>query len=71
MSKWSGKLGGIGEDNSYAATFGERGVGAKAQAKLGVVRGKGFTREKNKMKRQAVYRGGQIDLGSNSVKFDD
>ena len=71
LAKWSGKLGGIGEDNSYAATFGDAGVGAKAQSVLGQVRGKGFTKGKNKFKKQALYRGGRIDLGSNSIKFDE
>lgn len=56
-------------NNSYAATFGEDGWGAKAQKVLGAVRGKDFTREKNKKKR-SNYRGGAIDMGSNSIKFE-
>jgi hypothetical protein len=44
--------------------------GGKASRDLIVVRGKDFTREKNKKKR-AVYKGGDIDLGVNSIKFDD
>ena len=43
--------------------------GAKAQSILGQTRGKGFTKEKNKGKKKAFYRGGTIDFGSNSIKF--
>lgn len=56
-------------NNSYEATFGNDGWGFKAQQKLSQVKGKDFTREKNKKKR-SNYRGGAIDLGSNSIKFD-
>lgn len=65
-----GKLKGIGQDNSYAAVFGDGGYGAKAQQKLGVVRGKGFRAEKTKAKRATFYRGGTIDGAVNSVRFD-
>jgi hypothetical protein len=51
VDAWTGKLPGIGVDNSYAGTFGAAGYGAKAQEKLGVTRGKGFTKEKNKARR--------------------
>ncbi|RLO01049.1 hypothetical protein DYB28_008119, partial [Aphanomyces astaci] len=57
-------------DNSYAATFGEDGVGSKANTVLLKVRGKDFTREKNKKKR-STYLCGAIDLGSNSFKYTD
>jgi len=56
-------------DNTYEGTFGSEGVGAKAQAKLGLVRGKRFVAEKNKRKR-STYLGGAIDNASNSVKFE-
>jgi nucleolin len=69
-SEWLGKLGGIGQDNSYAATFGDGGYGAKAQQKLGVTRGKGFRAEKTKAKRGS-YRGGAIDGAVNSIKFEE
>ncbi len=70
VAEWTGKLAGIGADNSYKGTFGEGGYGAKAQEKLGVTRGKGFTKEKNKAKRGS-YRGGLIDANQTaSIKFD-
>ena len=69
-SEWLGKLAGIGQDNSYAATFGDGGYGAKAQQKLGVTRGKGFRAEKTKAKRGS-YRGGAIDGAVNSIKFEE
>ena len=50
--------------------MGATDYGAKGSAKLLVVRGKDFRHEKTKQKR-AVYRGGEIDLGVNSIKFDD
>jgi hypothetical protein len=47
------------------------GWGARANADLIKVKGKGFTREKNKKKRGA-YRGGAIEThASYSIKFDD
>ena len=55
-------------DNTYkgaAGTWGE-----KANEKLGRVRGKDFTKNKNKMKRGS-YRGGSITLESGSYKFQD
>jgi hypothetical protein len=57
-------------DNSYKV--GEvGGWGARANADLIKVKGKGFTREKNKKKRGA-YRGGAIEThASYSIKFDD
>ncbi|KAK3137011.1 hypothetical protein QOZ80_5BG0446500 [Eleusine coracana subsp. coracana] len=59
------------QDNSYWAKGGaETGYGAKAQEVLGQVRGRGFRHEKTKKKR-GTYRGGQIDLGTHSIKFDN
>lgn len=55
-------------DNSYAGTFGQDGVGRKANDTLVKVRGKDFTREKNKKKR-STYLGGAISMSSNSFKF--
>ena len=46
------------------------GYGAKAEEVLGAVRGKNFRHEKTKKKRGS-YRGGAIDFGVNSIKFDD
>ena len=48
-----------GSENSY---------GFKAHQDLIVTRGKGFQKEKNK-KKKGSYRGGAIDMGSHSVKF--
>lgn len=42
--------------------------GLKAQEDLGVVKGKDFKHAKTKKKR-GTYKGGEIDLGVNSVKF--
>eukprot|EP00884_Botryococcus_braunii_P006439 jgi/Botrbrau1/15797/Bobra.4_1s0148.1 len=57
-------------DNSYTATFGESGWGAKAEAVLGSVRGKNFRHEKTKKKRGS-YRGGAISPDAvHSFKFD-
>lgn len=68
-SQWLGKKGSW--NNSYEATFGDAGWGAKAQAVLGQVRGKDFRHEKTKKKRGS-YRGGAIDSGAVcSYKFDD
>ncbi|PAN21882.1 hypothetical protein PAHAL_3G497200 [Panicum hallii] len=59
------------QDNSYWAKGGaETGYGAKAQEVLGQVRGRGFRHEKTKKKR-GTYRGGQIDLQTHSIKFDN
>ena len=58
------------KDNSYEGTYGAGGWGARASAKLGKVRGKDFRHEKTKKKRGG-YRGGAVDLGSNSIKFAD
>ncbi|KAK9451177.1 SRP40, C-terminal domain-containing protein [Limtongia smithiae] len=55
------------QDNSYrgaAGTWGEI-----ANEKLGAVRGKDFTKNKNKMKRGS-YRGGTIGMQSGSYKFE-
>lgn len=55
-------------DNTYkgaAGTWGEM-----ANEKLGKVRGKDFTKNKNKMKRGG-YRGGTITMESGSYKFQD
>ncbi|KAK9869038.1 hypothetical protein WJX84_005211 [Apatococcus fuscideae] len=65
--EWIGQKGAI--DNSYQATFGEDGWGAKAQQVLGQVRGKDFRHEKTKKKR-GTYKGGQIDFKVNSFKYD-
>lgn len=66
--EWLGKTGSW--NNSYNATFGEAGWGARAQAVLGTVRGKDFRHEKTKKKRGS-YRGGLIDSGAvASYKFD-
>ena len=56
------------QDNTYkgaAGTWGE-----KASEKLLQVRGKDFTKNKNKMKRGS-YKGGSITLASGSYKFED
>ena len=58
------------EDNSYEKQFGAGGYGAKASEKLVTVRGKDFRHEKTKKKRGS-YRGGEIDVGSNSFKYAD
>ncbi|RLN28207.1 suppressor protein SRP40 [Panicum miliaceum] len=59
------------QDNSYWAKGGaETGYGAKAQEVLGQVRGRGFRQEKTKKKR-GTYRGGQIDLQTHSIKFEN
>ena len=66
--EWLGKKGAW--DNSYEATFGGDGWGAKAQAVLGAVRGKDFRHEKTKKKRGS-YKGGAIDPAARcSYKFD-
>jgi hypothetical protein len=66
---WSKEIIGGLEDNSYAGQFGVDGYGAKASEKLLTVRGKDFRHEKTKKKRGS-YRGGEIDQGSNSFKYD-
>jgi uncharacterized protein YPO0396 len=58
VDEWMGKKGSW--DNTYEGTFGEGGVGWKAQAVLGQVKGDRFRHEKNKRKR-STYRGGLID----------
>ncbi|KAJ1266378.1 hypothetical protein BS78_08G146600 [Paspalum vaginatum] len=59
------------QDNSYWAKGGaDSGYGAKAQEVLGQVRGRGFRHEKTKKKR-GTYRGGQIDLQTHSIKFEN
>ncbi|KAL9084997.1 MAG: hypothetical protein Q9159_004963 [Coniocarpon cinnabarinum] len=46
--------------------------GQKAYDDLSVVRGRDFTKEKNKKKRGQGFRGGRIDIGmNNAVKFED
>ena len=50
-------------------TFGAGGWGAKASEKLLKTRGKSFRHEKTKKKR-GTYRGGQISMATNSIKFD-
>lgn len=57
-------------DNTYEATFGSEGYGAKANEKLRQVRGKDFRHEKTKKKRGS-YRGGAIDENAvRSIDFD-
>lgn len=51
------------------AAFGSEGVGSKANNILIKVRGKDFTKEKNKKKR-STYMCGAITMASNSFKFD-
>ncbi len=58
--EWLGKKGSW--DNSYEATFGQAGWGAKANQILSQVRGKDFRHEKTKKKR-GTYRGGVIEPG--------
>lgn len=50
-------------------TFGSAGVGSKANNILIKVRGKDFTKAKNKGKR-STYMCGEISMGSNSYKFE-
>lgn len=54
-------------DNSFTGQPGS--YGARASQDLLPTKGKGFTKEKNKKKRGS-YRGGAIDFGSNSFKFE-
>ena len=69
VDEWTGKKGSW--DNTYEGTFGEGGVGWKAQAVLGQVKGDRFRHEKNKRKR-STYRGGLIDDNKvNSIPFPD
>lgn len=50
---------------------GARGCwGERAAQDLKFTRGKSFRHEKTKKKRGS-YKGGQIDIGVNSIKFDD
>lgn len=66
--EWLGQKGSW--DNSYEATFGQSGWGAKANQVLSKVRGKDFRHEKTKKKR-GTYRGGCIEPGMvASYKFD-
>ena len=44
--------------------------GGMANDRLGQVRGKDFTKNKNKLKKGS-YKGGSITLASGSYKFDD
>ena len=68
VEEWMGKKGSW--DNTYEGTFGEDGVGWKAQAVLGQVKGDRFRHEKNKRKR-STYRGGLIDDQKvNSIKLE-
>lgn len=57
-------------DNTFLSKGGADGsYGMKAHNDLIKVRGKDFRAEKTKKKR-ATYRGGKIDMGSHSIKFD-
>ncbi|XP_010483210.1 PREDICTED: nucleolar and coiled-body phosphoprotein 1-like [Camelina sativa] len=59
------------KDNSYYGLPNAKdGYGLKAQEILGQVRGRDFRHEKTKKKRGS-YRGGQIDLQSHSIKFEN
>ena len=59
-------------DNTFESKFADGTIredyGAKASAILVAVRGKDFRHEKTKKKR-GTYKGGPIDLASNSIKF--
>ena len=55
-------------DNTYKGAAGT--WGQAASEKLGRVRGKDFTKNKNKMKKGS-YRGGTITMESGSYKFTD
>jgi SRP40, C-terminal domain len=65
--------GGAMADNSYEAVFSNSGFGAKSNDKLQTVRGKDFTREKNKRKRSFngfSRNGGRIDTDTSfSTKY--
>ena len=54
------------KDNSYQSFD---SYGAKANQDLIVTKGKSFKHEKTKKKRGS-YRGGDINMGVNSIKFD-
>lgn len=59
------------KDNSYLAKPAALNTyGFKAYQDLSVTKGKGFLKAKNKKKRGS-YRGGFIDTGSHSIKFQD
>ena len=59
------------KDNSYLSKpAAVNTYGYKAYQDLSVTKGKGFLKAKNKKKRGS-YRGGPIDTGSHSIKFDD
>ncbi|CAD6575435.1 MAG: hypothetical protein TREMPRED_001420 [Tremellales sp. Tagirdzhanova-0007] len=61
-------------DNSYEARMqsgaSANDYGARASRDLGVTKGAGFRKEKNKKKRGS-YAGGEITMQSHSIKFDD
>eukprot|EP00281_Chroomonas_sp_CCMP1168_P020898 CAMPEP_0206228048 /NCGR_PEP_ID=MMETSP0047_2-20121206/8957_1 /ASSEMBLY_ACC=CAM_ASM_000192 /TAXON_ID=195065 /ORGANISM="Chroomonas mesostigmatica_cf, Strain CCMP1168" /LENGTH=236 /DNA_ID=CAMNT_0053651257 /DNA_START=49 /DNA_END=759 /DNA_ORIENTATION=+ len=57
------------KDNTFESKNGDV-YGAKASEILAAVRGKDFRHEKTKKKR-GTYRGGPIDMNSNSIKFED
>jgi hypothetical protein len=61
-------------DNTFESKFADgtlrEDYGAKASAILVQVRGKDFRHEKTKKKR-GTYRGGPVDMASNSIKFAD
>ncbi|KAK9383919.1 SRP40, C-terminal domain-containing protein [Kockiozyma suomiensis] len=59
---------GVLQDNTYKGAAGTWGT--LANEKLTQVRGKDFTKNKNKMKKGG-YRGGTIELTSGSYKFTD
>jgi hypothetical protein len=69
VAKWEKEVISELADNSYEHQFGADGYGAKANAKLITTQGKSFRHEKTKKKRGS-YRGGPIDMGSNSFKYD-
>ena len=58
-----------GSDNSWDALRAKGHTYAdKAQERLGAVKGKNFRKEMTKAKR-GTYRGGEIDMAVNSIKF--
>ena len=58
-------------DNTFLAKpCAVNSYGHKAHQDLVVTKGKGFLKAKNK-KKKGSYRGGAIDTGSHSIKFDD
>ena len=58
------------KNNDFSAKKGAKGsYGERAYVDLKDTRGKDFRQEKNK-KKKGAYRGGKIDTGVHSIKFD-